>query len=176
MLNESTVRSTASKSNLILSFAFLDILHGTFFFSFFFSLYLFHRNSILIHSSKNIYILLFSLQGHNWLPIALMLLSLLLAGFSVTRAVTSIERVNNVMMPLLLLVLLVSFYWSLTLKYASHGITYLFTPDWGELQHSSGEKVNCVEELLGWADCATKFLGGQAACAQSIENPAGSPL
>lgn len=147
-----------------------------FFSVFFFSLYLFHRNSILIHSSKNIYILLFSLQGHNWLPIALMLLSLLLAGFSVTRAVTSIERVNNVMMPLLLLVLLVSFYWSLTLKYASHGITYLFTPDWGELQHSSGEKVNCVEELLGWADCATKFLGGQAACAQSIENPAGSPL
>jgi len=66
------------------------------------------------------------------------LLSLLLAGFSVTRAVTSIERVNNVMMPLLLLVLLVSFYWSLTLKYASHGIAYLFTPDWGELQYYSG--------------------------------------
>ena len=104
--------------------------------------------------------LLFSLQGHDWLPVVLQFVSLLLAGFSVTRAVTSIERVNNVMMPLLLLVLSVSFYWSLTLKYASHGITYLFTPDWGELQHSSGGWVNCVEELLGWADCAMKFLGG----------------
>ena len=80
-------------------------------------------------------LLLFWLQGHDWLPIVLLLISLLLAGFSVTRAVTSIERVNSIMMPLLLLVLLVSFYWSLTLKYASHGITYLFTPDWGELPH-----------------------------------------
>ena len=40
----------------------------------------------------------------------------------------------------------------------------------------SGWKVNWVGELLEWADCGTKFLGGQAACAQSRENPAKSLL
>lgn len=108
--------------------------------------YLFH--SIFYHlpeSTEESSSIWNELQGHNWLPIALMLLSLLLAGFSVTRAVTSIERVNNVMMPLLLLVLLVSFYWSLTLKYASHGITYLFTPDWAQLKN-----------LRLWVDAASQ--------------------
>ncbi|KAJ7361898.1 hypothetical protein OS493_014544 [Desmophyllum pertusum] len=70
------------------------------------------------------------LQNHEWLPVVLLFLSLLVAGFAVTRAVSSIERVNSVIMPLLLLVLAVSFYWSLALEYASYGITYLFTPDW----------------------------------------------
>lgn len=73
------------------------------------------------------------LQDCKWLPVLLLFLSLLFAGVSITRSVSSIERVNIVIMPLLLLVLVVSFYWSLTLKYASFGITYLFTPDWAEL-------------------------------------------
>lgn len=89
-----------------------------------------HQLPESLKASQNIWN---ELKNHKWLPVLLLFLSLSLAGFSVTRAVSSIERVNSIIMPLLLFVLLVSFYWSLTLEYASYGITYLFTPDWAEL-------------------------------------------
>ena len=37
-----------------------------------------------------------------------------------------------IIVPLLLLILVFSFYWSLTLKYASYGINHLFSPDWSK--------------------------------------------
>ena len=84
---------------------------------------------------------------------------------------TSIERVNNVMMPLLLLVLLVSFYWSLTLKYASHGIAYLFTPDWGELQYYSGRGQLTVQ-VSSWGGLTVPRNFGREGCVckESREN------
>ncbi|KAK2547868.1 putative sodium-dependent transporter YocR [Acropora cervicornis] len=71
------------------------------------------------------------LQTSQYLPVLLHFLSLLFTSLSLIKGVSSIEKVNRVIVPLLLLVLLVSFYWSLTLEYASYGITFLFTPDWG---------------------------------------------
>jgi len=36
--------------------------------------------------------------------------------------------------------------------------------------------VNCAEKLLGWADCAKKFLGGQAACGERVNKTLGGTL
>ncbi|XP_067046195.1 uncharacterized sodium-dependent transporter YocR-like [Acropora muricata] len=85
------------------------------------------------------------LQDSQYLPVLLHFLSLLFTSLSLTRGVSSIEKVNRVIVPLLLLVLLVSFYWSLTLEYASYGITFLFTPDWDELS-----------KLKLWVDAASQ--------------------
>lgn len=85
------------------------------------------------------------LQESQYLPVLLHFLSLLFTSLSLIRGVSSIEKVNRVIVPLLLLVLLVSFYWSLTLEYASYGITFLFTPDWGELSN-----------LKLWVDAASQ--------------------
>ncbi|XP_074607793.1 putative sodium-dependent transporter YocR [Acropora palmata] len=85
------------------------------------------------------------LQTSQYLPVLLHFLSLLFTSLSLIKGVSSIEKVNRVIVPLLLLVLLVSFYWSLTLEYASYGITFLFTPDWGELSN-----------LKLWVDAASQ--------------------
>ncbi|XP_015780187.1 PREDICTED: uncharacterized sodium-dependent transporter YocR-like, partial [Acropora digitifera] len=85
------------------------------------------------------------LQESQYLPVLLHFLSLLFTSLSLIKGVSSIEKVNRVIVPLLLLVLLVSFYWSLTLEYASYGITFLFTPDWGELSN-----------LKLWVDAASQ--------------------
>lgn len=85
------------------------------------------------------------LQDSQYLPVLLHFLSLLFTSLSLIKGVSSIEKVNRVIVPLLLLVLLVSFYWSLTLEYASYGITFLFTPDWGELSN-----------LKLWVDAASQ--------------------
>ena len=77
--------------------------------------------------------LIFSLKEHHqYIPVLLHLLTLFITSISLTRSVSSIERVNSIIVPLLLLVLVVSFYWSLTLEYASQGISFLFSPDWGK--------------------------------------------
>lgn len=98
--------------------------------------YLFHSIFYALPKSKqestNIWK---DLQESQYLPVLLHFLSLLFTSLSLIRGVSSIEKVNRVIVPLLLLVLLVSFYWSLTLEYASYGITFLFTPDWGELSN-----------------------------------------
>ncbi|XP_068737675.1 uncharacterized sodium-dependent transporter YocR-like isoform X1 [Montipora capricornis] len=85
------------------------------------------------------------LQDHQYLPVLLHFLSLLITSLSLTKGVSSIERVNIVIVPLLLFVLLVSFCWSLALEYASYGITFLFTPDWDELTN-----------LRLWVDAASQ--------------------
>ena len=71
-----------------------------------------------------------SLQDTKW-PIFVHFLSLLFSGLAVAKAVSSIELVNKIVVPLLLIILTFSFCWSLSLEYASYGISFLFTPDWG---------------------------------------------
>ena len=92
--------------------------------------------------------LIFSLKEHHqYIPVLLHLLTLFITSISLTRSVSSIERVNSVIVPLLLLVLVVSFYWSLTLEYASHGISFLFSPDWGKY---SCKSCNAVAWCQHW--------------------------
>ena len=67
------------------------------------------------------------------LPVATHAVVMLLGGLVIMRGVKAIERINRVLIPSLLLVLLVSLFKSLSLEGAGAGIRYLFTPDWSTL-------------------------------------------
>lgn len=56
-----------------------------------------------------------------------------LGAWAIWRGVTSIERVNKVLIPVLLVILLGCFVRALTLSGAGEGLTYLFTPQWSQL-------------------------------------------
>ncbi|XP_077989849.1 putative sodium-dependent transporter HI_0736 [Glandiceps talaboti] len=56
----------------------------------------------------------------------------LLSGTAVLWGVKSIELVNSIIVPIFLVLILITFIWSLTLEYAGTGIKYLFSPDWSE--------------------------------------------
>lgn len=45
--------------------------------------------------------------------------------------VATIEPVNKVMVPVLLAIVFLSFYWAIFLPSAADGITYMFRPHWG---------------------------------------------
>ncbi|XP_048729243.1 uncharacterized sodium-dependent transporter YhdH-like isoform X1 [Ostrea edulis] len=57
-------------------------------------------------------------------------LASILAGLAVTRGVNTIEKTNMFLVPILLLIILFTFIWSLTREYADVGIRFLFTPNW----------------------------------------------
>jgi NSS family neurotransmitter:Na+ symporter len=69
----------------------------------------------------------------SWLPVLFHALAMLLAGMVILKGVRAIERVNKILIPLLLLILLISFVRAITLPGSMEGIKYLFTPDWSTL-------------------------------------------
>lgn len=72
-------------------------------------------------------------QGSN-LPLMAHALVMGLGGFVVIRGISSIEKVNKILIPSLLLVLIVSLVKALSLEGSGLGISYLFTPDWATLK------------------------------------------
>ncbi|XP_041361795.1 uncharacterized sodium-dependent transporter YocR-like [Gigantopelta aegis] len=66
----------------------------------------------------------------SWWPILTHFIAVAVAGLSVFKGVKTIEKVNLFLVPLLLLIILFTFSWSLTRSYADYGIKYLFTPNW----------------------------------------------
>ena len=56
-----------------------------------------------------------------------------LAAFVVLNGIRTIERVNKILIPLLLVILLISFFRAITLPGSVDGVRYLFTPDWSTL-------------------------------------------
>ena len=58
---------------------------------------------------------------------------MLLASLSVVRGVSTIEPMNKVVVPILLAIVLFSFYWAIFLPYANVGIEKFFSPNWGKL-------------------------------------------
>jgi NSS family neurotransmitter:Na+ symporter len=55
-----------------------------------------------------------------------------IAALTVMGGVATIEPVNKVMVPTLLLIVTLSFYWSIFLPDATDGITYMFRPNWSK--------------------------------------------
>ena len=53
------------------------------------------------------------------------------ASLSVIRGVATIEPVNKVIVPILLGIVVFSFYWGIFLDGASDGIIHMFKPHWG---------------------------------------------
>jgi NSS family neurotransmitter:Na+ symporter len=72
-------------------------------------------------------------QGSNW-PVAAHALIMGVGGFIVVKGISTIERVNKILIPSLLLVLLISLVKALSLENSGLGIEYLFTPDWSTLK------------------------------------------
>ena len=66
-------------------------------------------------------------------PVAFHALAMGLGAIVVWKGIRSIERVNRVLIPALLLIVLVSLLRTLTLDGASEGIRFLSTPDWSTL-------------------------------------------
>ena len=73
-------------------------------------------------------------QGSGW-PLVTHAVVMGLGAFAIWRGIKSIERVNKILIPTLLAIVLISVVRGLTLPGAWAGVTYLFTPEWGQLAH-----------------------------------------
>lgn len=58
-------------------------------------------------------------------------------GLIVVKGISSIERINKVLIPSLLLVVIISLIRAVTLEGSMQGLEYLFTPDWSTLSKPS---------------------------------------
>ena len=64
-------------------------------------------------------------------------------GLLMIRGIRLIERSNLVMVPLLLVLVIIVFIWSLTRQGALHGLKFFFTPDWGKLYNALSVNGQC---------------------------------
>lgn len=77
-------------------------------------------------------------SGGSWRPVAYTLGFLLINFLVLSRGVTKgIERVSNILMPLLLVIMIVFCVNSLTLPKAAEGLSFLFRPDFESLDRST---------------------------------------
>lgn len=67
------------------------------------------------------------------LPSTFHAIIMVLGGLVILKGVRSIERINNLLIPSLIVVLIISLFRALTLEGSGEGIRYLFTPDWSAL-------------------------------------------
>ncbi|MFT5143941.1 MAG: NSS family neurotransmitter:Na+ symporter [Rhodothermales bacterium] len=73
-------------------------------------------------------------QSGGW-PLLFHALAMGLGALAIWKGVASIERVNKVLVPTLLFIVLISVIRALTLPGAWEGVAYLFTPQWSQLAH-----------------------------------------
>ena len=69
----------------------------------------------------------------GWWPLLFHALAMGLGALAIWRGITSIERVNKVLIPTLLVIVFLSVIRALTLPGAWDGVSYLFTPQWSQL-------------------------------------------
>ncbi len=73
-------------------------------------------------------------QSSGW-PLLFHAFAMGFGALAIWKGVKSIERVNKVLVPTLLVIVLISVVRALTLPGAWDGVAYLFTPDWSQLAH-----------------------------------------
>lgn len=71
-----------------------------------------------------------AIQDSSW-PVFFHGLAIFTASLSVIRGVATIEPVNKVIVPILLAIVVFSFYWGIFLNSAADGIIHMFRPNWG---------------------------------------------
>ncbi len=67
-------------------------------------------------------------------PIIFHAVAMTVGGFAIYKGVSSIEKVNKILIPVLLGIVLLSVFRAVSLPGSLDGITYLFTPDWSQLR------------------------------------------
>lgn len=70
----------------------------------------------------------------SWLPSIFHAIMIFLGGLIILKGIKSIERINFILIPSLLLVLIISLVKALSLPGSGAGVAYLFTPDWSTLK------------------------------------------
>ncbi len=71
-------------------------------------------------------------QTGAW-PLATHGLVMILGSLAIWKGISRIEKINRWLMPTLLIILIIALIKSLTLNGAGHGMSYLFTVDWGQM-------------------------------------------
>lgn len=74
----------------------------------------------------------YGFQGTAW-PSIFHALMISAGGYIVYKGISSIERINKILIPSLLLVIVIAMIRAVTLPGSFEGIAYLFTPDWSTL-------------------------------------------
>ncbi|TYP95165.1 neurotransmitter:Na+ symporter, NSS family [Fodinibius salinus] len=78
----------------------------------------------------------YGFQG-SYLPSVFHAAMMAIGGYIVVKGISSIERINKVLIPSLLLVVVISLIRAVTLEGSGQGLEYLFTPDWSMLSEPS---------------------------------------
>jgi len=78
----------------------------------------------------------YGFQGSAW-PSVFHAIMMGLGGYIVVKGISSIERINKVLIPSLLLVVVISLIRAVTLEGSGQGLEYLFTPNWSMLGEPS---------------------------------------
>lgn len=74
-----------------------------------------------------------SFQAGGW-PVIFHGMAMVLGAIAVSRGIKSIEKVNRILIPTLLVIVLISLVRAITLPGSWDGVVFLFTPDWEVLQ------------------------------------------
>lgn len=68
----------------------------------------------------------------TYLPLLMHSLAIACVGICIFGGLKWIERVNTILVSLLLCIVIITFGWALSLRYSEIGIKFLFTPNWGK--------------------------------------------
>tara|TARA_R110000868_G_scaffold304437_22_gene565427 strand:+ start:4257 stop:5750 length:1494 start_codon:yes stop_codon:yes gene_type:complete len=96
--------------------------------------YLFQSVSTGLPDTYESSILIWDTFHANGLPVFFHAIIMFFGAFVVIKGISSIEKVNKILIPSLLVVLLVSLAKALSLEGSGAGVAYLFTPDWSTLK------------------------------------------
>ena len=72
-------------------------------------------------------------QG-GYLPFVTHIIAVVAGVIAISKGVKSIEKVNKILIPVLLVIILIAVFRAITLPGASDGIAYLFRPQWSQLK------------------------------------------
>ena len=95
--------------------------------------YLFQSLTSTLPSTYEQSLILWESYHHSGMPVLTHAVIMLFGGIVVIKGISSIERVNKVLIPSLLVVLIVSLFKALSIENSMEGIKYLFKPDWSTL-------------------------------------------
>ena len=102
--------------------------------AYYFGYYIANPLPLEFDSSSEVFV--YFAETSSW-PVLFQACVIAAGGLCVYAGVRSIEPVMMIMVPILLCIMIVSFIYSLTLPFASIGISHLFTMDWSVLQNPS---------------------------------------
>jgi len=132
----SFVRSIGKKYAWIGSFVAFAPLAITFFYTvvigwcmYYFIYTLFHQLPVSLETSRSIWE---HYQQGYW-PLVTHFLAVILGGLAILRGISSIEKVNRLLIPALLIIVFISVIRAISLPGAGEGLAYLFRPDWKDL-------------------------------------------